>query len=262
MGRVLRRLDGRVVMLGATALAAWLALAVGGSGDGTLTAICSAATAWAASPPVSFDPALMLNSPARLVAGWALMVTAMMSPLIIAPLRHVYDRSFARRRGRAAALFLTGYGTAWMIAGLGLQALVLAVRWVAPAPLAVLGLAAGVALLWQISPAKQWCLNRCHRRPHLAAFGAVADRDVFGFGLTNGAFCAGACWALMLLPLLAERGHFTAMIAVALFLFAERLERPAPLLWRWRGPGKALRIAIAQTRLHMTSGSGIGEVSR
>jgi hypothetical protein len=41
------------------------------------------------------------------------------------------------------------------------------------------------------------------------------------------------------------------MIAVTLFVFAERLESPGPLAWRWRGPGKALRIATAQARMRL-----------
>jgi len=35
------------------------------------------------------------------------------------------------------------------------------------------------------------------------------------------------------------------MIAVTLFSVAESLEKPAPLAWRWRGGGKALRIVAA-----------------
>jgi len=41
------------------------------------------------------------------------------------------------------------------------------------------------------------------------------------------------------------------MLAVMLFAFAERLENAAPLAWRWRGPGKALRIIAAQARMHL-----------
>ena len=53
----------------------------------------------------------------------------------------------------------------------------------------------------------------------------------------------------MLLPLFAVSGHFAAMLAVALFVFAERLENPAPPVWRWRGAGKALRMITAPARL-------------
>jgi hypothetical protein len=66
----------------------------------------------------------------------------------------------------------------------------------------------------------------------------------------------------MLLPLFVERGHLLGMIAVALFVFAERLERPAPLAWRWRGPGKALRIIAAQARMRLAPPSSISEVSQ
>jgi hypothetical protein len=53
----------------------------------------------------------------------------------------------------------------------------------------------------------------------------------------------------MLLPLLAGAAHLPVMIVVAALVFAERLEAPAPLVWQWRGGGKALRIVVAQARL-------------
>jgi predicted metal-binding membrane protein len=210
---------------------------------------------------VSFDLALVLNSPVALASGWALMVAAMMSPLVIAPLRHVHERSFAQRRARAMLLFVAGYVSVWMVAGVLLQTMALVARWAVPAPLVYLSLAAATAMLWQISPAKQWCLNLCHRRPHLAAFGAGADRDAFDFGLRNGASCAGACWALMLVTLFVAQGHVLWMVAVTLFVFGERLESPAPLLWRWRGVGKALRIAMAQASMRLVPRSCIRETS-
>src|SRR5262249_45685145 len=154
-------------------------------------AFCSTEMLRAVPLSVSFHLALVLNSSTQLASGWTLMVAAMMSPLLVAPLRHVRDRSFTRRRTRAMLLFVAGYTAVWMIAGAGLQAPALAARWGASAPLVYFG-GTVVAILWQISPAKQWCLNRCHRRPHVAAFGAAADRDAFKFGVRNGVSCAGA----------------------------------------------------------------------
>jgi predicted metal-binding membrane protein len=256
----MRRLDGRLVVPSAISLVAWSVLALYG-GDLALPAFCSTETLRAMPLSVSLDLALLLNSPVKLAAGWALMIAAMMSPLLIVPLRHVQERSFAKRRARATLLFTAGYVAVWMAAGLGLQAIALAARWAEPAPLMCLGLAAAIALLWQVSPAKQWCLNRCHRQPHLAAFGAAADRDAVGYGLANGVSCVGACWALMLLPLFLVQAHLLAMAAVTLFILAERLENPAPLAWRWRGPGRALRIIAAQARMHLAPGNNIREVS-
>ena len=228
-------------------LAAWLLMAL----DGRVLALpvlCSSAL-WAIPLPASFELALVFNSATDLALGWGLMLVAMMTPLVMAPLRHVYDRSLARRRARSMLLFAAGYIVVWMTAGAALAALALTLRWAMPDRRACLALGGLVAVAWQVSPAKQWCLNRCHAKPRLAAFGMAADRDALGFGLTLGASCAGACWPLMLLPLIVGHGHFWAMIGVTLFAFAERLERPASLAWRWRGPGKALRIAIAQVRL-------------
>ena len=143
------------------------------------------------------------------------------------------------------ALFVAGFVAVWMLAGVVLQTGALLARWMVPQPLACLGLAVAVALLWQVSPAKQWFLNRCHQRPPLAAFGVAADLDAFAFGLRNGAACAGACWALMLPMLLIGQGQLPAMVVVTLFSLAETIEDPAPLGWRWRGGAKALRILAA-----------------
>jgi predicted metal-binding membrane protein len=248
MRRISRRLEPWLLVLIAASLGAWAMLALGG-GDFDPVVLCSAGGAWA-SLSVSLDLALLFESPSGLAADWALMIVAMMSPLVAAPLRHMRDRSFARRRTRAAFLFLVGYAAVWMSAGLALLAIALAARAVAPAP-SCLALATVGAIAWQVSPAKQWCLNRCHRRPHLSAFGAPADRDAFVFGLINGVACAGACWALMLLPLFAGPAHLAAMVAVTLFVYAERLEPAAPLAWRWRGAGKALRIIAVQTTMRL-----------
>lgn len=258
MGRAAPRPDAWLVLLGSTSLGAWSLLAVGRNGF-TLPAFCSAGVLQTPPLSVSFDLALVFNSPAQLASGWALMVAAMMSPLIVGPLRHVRDRSFAKRRARAMLLFIAGYAAVWMTAGIGLEVMALAAGWAASAPLVDLGPAAA-AVLWQVSPAKQWCLNRCHRRPQLAAFGAAADRDAFSFGVMSGVSCVGACWALMLLTLFAGRGHVFAMIAIMLFICAERLENPAPLEWRWRGPGKSLRMISAQARIRLELWSCVGRL--
>jgi len=129
-------------------------------------------------------------------------------------------------------LFLAGYMGVWMAAAAAPLPMILASSALIPRPGLSLGAAAAVATLWQLTPAKQWCLNRCHNRPSLAAFGAAANRDVWVFGLTQGIACVGARWALMgisMLMMSTPAGHLVGMAAVAVFTFAERLERPAPL---------------------------------
>lgn len=177
-----------------------------------------------------------------LAAGWLLMLTAMMTPLLTAAVRHVRARSFARRRGRAVALFLAGYLAVWMVGG---AVLVMAAdRAVAAAPAAAPWCAAVVAVLWQCSSAKQRCLNRSHAHPPLAAFGAEADLAALRFGFAHAHWCLGSCWPLMALSLTVPTPTGLVVMAVAtLWLAGERFEGPAPPAWRVHYPRVALRVA-------------------
>jgi predicted metal-binding membrane protein len=196
----------------------------------------------------SFDVLTWYLQPGGPASGWMLMVAAMMSPMLIAPVRYVRDRSLARRRPRAVALFVAGYGTTWAAAGAVLLATVLgAQQLAAPAPLGAAS-ALLVAVIWESSPAKQRCLNRSHAHPALRAFGAAADLDALRFGITHAAWCVGSCWAVMLLPPSAPSGHLAVMAAVTAWLVAERIEGPAPARWTLRRPAKAARLLVAQTR--------------
>ena len=243
------RLQVRAPLLFISATA-WILLVIEPGGM-ALPAHCSAAMLGVTPSSTSLDLLLALNPPVSLAVGWVLMLVAMMVPLLIAPVRHVRDRSFAQRRARAIALFAAGYAAIWVPAGVMLLALALAVRLVAPGSSVPVALVTIVALVWQFSPVKQRSLNRCHAQAELAAFGLAADLDAFRFGLKRGVWCVGSCWALMLLPLLFSRGHVAAMAAVTLWLFAERLDRPMPPRWHWRGPGKSARIAVAQARMRL-----------
>lgn len=194
---------------------------------------------------------LTMNPPLDLAAGWALMLVAMMSPVLIQPIRHIRLRSFRHRRARSIALFVTGYAAIWMALGSVLLAIELVLKLFAPQSyLSVTGVVL-VSLAWQCSPIKQRCLNRCHAHSELAAFGGAADFEALRFGLAHGIWCAGSCWALMLFPMLLPRGHIVAMASMAILIFSERLEPPGPPCWRWRGLGKAMRIVIAQTRIRV-----------
>lgn len=169
------------------------------------------------------------------VGAWGLMLGAMMLPTLVQPLYHIRLSSFSRRRTRASALFVAGYGAVWLAVGSGLLALELAAnRLAANAYLPAAG-AGLVALVWQAAPVKQRCLNRCHRHQPLAAFGARADWDALRMGLVHGGWCTGSCWAAMLVPLLLVHGHFGAMAAVGLLMFCERLDPPGTPRWQWRG---------------------------
>lgn len=215
-----------------------------------LLAIAAAASAALALAPSGGAHGAMHGghrAPLPLLAEAALMFAAMMVPLGGAAVRHVRDRGLARRRGRAVALLVAGYAPPWVAATAVLLA---AAAWIAAArSAAVLALAVLAVTLWQCSPLKQLCLNRCHAHPPLAAFGPRADLDVLRFGWSHAGWCIGSCWALMLPPMLLGRGHLVAMAAVTLWLAGERLDKPARPRWRLRGPVNVVRIANAQARL-------------
>ena len=176
-----------------------------------------------------------------------LMTVAMMSPLTIPAIRHVRARSLPRRRRRVTLLLTIVHGLVWLAGGLVLLVAAATLRdllGLGPAIVAGLGLAAA----WQFSPAKQRCLNRHHAEPPLAAFGRKADRDVLRFAATHAGWCLGACWALMLVPLLFDRWHVAVMLLASGWMWAELLERPKAPSWQLRLPVKAARIVAAAVR--------------
>jgi predicted metal-binding membrane protein len=203
-----------------------------------------------------------LNSAAvqTLAAGWALMLVAMMAPLLIPSIQYVRQRSFKHRRARAVALFITGYGAGWMAAGVIVLAIEIAVKLLAPMSFLPAAGAALIAVVWQFSPIKQRALNRCHSHTELPAFGAAADLAMLRLGLTHGVWCVVSCWALMLFPMLLPWGRVAAMAFVAFLIFSERLDRPMPPSWRLRGLTSVKRMIVARARIllgGLRAGSGI-----
>jgi predicted metal-binding membrane protein len=185
---------------------------------------------------------LTANPPGALALGWTVMLAAMMLPALCGPLGHVRSRVLARRRARMLALFLAAYLAVWLIAGVPILAAALALRLFALNSTVAFCFAAGLALLWQTSPFKQRCLNGCHARPAILAFGRAAGWSVARYGASYAAWCAGSCWSLMLLVSAAPARHLPFMLLAAAWVHAERLERPRPPRWRFTGVGKALRL--------------------
>lgn len=202
--------------------------------------------------PFALDLLLAVNPIPSLIAGWALMLVAMMSPLLIGPILHVMGQNFKRRRWRSVSLFLIGYFTVWMVVGIFSMAMVLMLFLLIPQYLGVAALVAGIiAVIWQCTPFKQRCLNRNHYHRSLASFGWLADRDALKFGLTHGAWCVGSCWALMLFPMLLPQGHILAMFIVTYVMIAGHLEHPEMPRWKLRFPKVLWRAFLYQTRLGM-----------
>jgi predicted metal-binding membrane protein len=202
-------------------------------------------------PGVGF--ALLLNPPTQLVLAWLLMLAAMMPPLLARPVEHLWFGGVAKRRARAVGLFIVAYVAVWTLAGIVLMA--------SSAAIEVLGSAAGipalaatgfVAFIWQTTPLKQASLNLCHRPPRISPSGVAADRDSLQYGVSSALACVGACWALMLVPLVVHRLDCLTMAIIAAILLLERQAEARPA--RWRLPLVEPIRAAARTRAAKQSG--------
>jgi predicted metal-binding membrane protein len=239
---------------------AWIGLAAG-SVTGLSHATMPHRTPDAAMGMSSADMSTMHNAhpgvidlPAivAVLAMSALMVVAMMFPLLTMPIAHIRARSFARRRWRSTGLFLVAYTTIWTIA-CAIPALAL---WVAGTQGVnhwwLTGVTVVAAAIWQFSPAKQVWLNRSHSHPALAAFGHAADRSALRFGTRHGIRCVGSCWALMALPFVVGSWHLAAMAIAGAWIAGERLSSPTVPVWAIRVPSgvangvRAAAMATAQ----------------
>jgi predicted metal-binding membrane protein len=181
--------------------------------------------------PTALEAEFALNPLNRLLADWALMLVAMMPPLLAMPLMHVWRSSLPRRRLRASVGFLLGYGALWMAAGPILTVLALLLQ-LSVAEAALVG-ALLIATLWSASPWHRAALNRGHRMRRIGLFGWAADRDCLIFGMTHGLWCIASCWAWMLLPLLGGAWHIPIMLFAGATMLAERLTPADRPRWRW-----------------------------
>jgi predicted metal-binding membrane protein len=167
------------------------------------------------------------------VAGWTLMITAMMLPTSL-PLVALFH-SFVRRRPehlRLVGMVVAGYVAVWTLFGFVVHAndrLVHAAvdrsPWLA-ANAWVIG--AGTVLLagvYQFTPLKYKCLDKC--RSPLAFImerwhGEHGRREAFRLGVQHGIFCLGCCWSLMLLMFAVGVGNLAWMFALAVVMAVEK----------------------------------------
>jgi predicted metal-binding membrane protein len=165
------------------------------------------------------------------LVGWAVMIAAMMLPLVAAHARAIAFASLWRRRHRAIGEFLIGYVAIWLAAGIPIVAIVVLpsahrLPGGGTAPLAALGFA--IAAAWQLTSFKRRALRACHRTVPLGPRGWRADVDCVHSGVVAGRSCVANCWAMMLATALTAH-HPAAMLTVTVLGVAERYAtRPRP----------------------------------
>lgn len=191
-----------------------------------------------------FDTAWPWETAAAVFVMWAGMMVAMMLPSA-APMILAFDtveRSGAGGRASRALVFAAAYLLVWV----GFSALAAGAQWLLQAgglltPMIVSnsdGLTAGLLVLaglYQLTPLKRACLRHC-RTPlgFLMAEWREGTRGAFAMGLRHGLYCAGCCWALMLLLFVAGVMNpvWIAVLAVAVALEKWPL-LPAWLTWAY-----------------------------
>ena len=148
---------------------------------------------------------------------WALMVFAMMMPLVFGHIRFTATRSLWRRRQRAILEFVCGYASVWLLVGVAVSASLSVVgvthllngRWMPAA-------AFGAASIWQLAPWRRRALAACHRTMPLAPRGWRADRDCLRYGGAIGTRCVMTCGVLMLGCVFAGHGMLAMLTATAI----------------------------------------------
>ena len=167
------------------------------------------------------------------VAGWTLMIVAMMLPtsLPLVALFHSFVRE-RRNKVRLTASLVAGYLAVWTLFGLGVHTgdrfvhqAVDQSPWL-DANTWVIGAATMLAAgLYQFTPLKYKCLEKC--RSPLAFImehwrGGRGEQEAFHLGVRHGLFCLGCCWSLMLLMFAVGVGNLAWMLALAAVMTVEK----------------------------------------
>jgi predicted metal-binding membrane protein len=175
------------------------------------------------------------------ISAWVVMMVAMMLPSIT-PMVLAYRDLEHERRGHGPSaqvlntgLFVAGYLVVWASAGLLAYAVLQAARsldggffaWDRAGRFTATGVLAAAAL-YQLTPSKRACLNRCRSRRAFLLNGWHDGRDgALRMGIEHGAWCLGCCWALMAALFALGAMSVGWMVLISALIAAERL-----LPWR------------------------------
>jgi len=167
------------------------------------------------------------------VAGWTVMVVAMMLPTSL-PLIILFHTITRGRRDRAllVALLVAGYLVTWTLFGvlvyLGASVLhqiaegnawLEANAWLLGAGIVTL------AGLYQFTPLKYKCLEECRSPLSFVTEHWQGSRErsqSFRLGAHHGLFCVGCCWSLMLLMFVVGAGSLGWMLVLGAVMAFEK----------------------------------------
>lgn len=212
-----------------------------------------AAAAWAATLVIARGMTTMTGTTGlgagAFVAVWTLMMAAMMLPSV-APLASLYARSVTANRAVRVSSLIAGYLVAWAAAGVPAYGLSGLTSWLDDHhPAVAHGLAVAIFAacgVYQLTGLKDRCLAHC-RSPFglLLRYGSFRGRTRdLRAGLHHGGYCLGCCWALMAILIAVGVMNIAAMVALAVFIMAEKVSPRGEAIARLGGM-VALALAIA-----------------
>lgn len=172
---------------------------------------------------------------AAFLSAWGVMMVAMMLPSAT-PMIALYgamQRNLARsgQRGVTTAIFALAYVALWLAFGVPVYAATVVVELLAAAHPAIAGLlpyALALVLLaagaYQLSPLKRVCLRVCQSPlAFLMGHWRSGRLGTLKLGLAHAAYCAGCCWALMVVLVAAGAMALHWVLLIAAVVFAEKL---------------------------------------
>jgi predicted metal-binding membrane protein len=218
--------------LSAVAGAAWFYLA---AGDGLGAAMRGMDTAGVGMPMAPMAPEWTPGYTALMLGMWTVMMTAMMlpsaAPAVLRMARAGLGPADAASGVGRAAWFAAGYLVIWAgfgAAATGLQRALDAAHLLSDAmairSAAFAGLVVVSAGLYQLTPLKSACLERCRALDDCLAGGQTrrAPHAVLQ-GLHHGVSCLGCCAALMSLLFVGGLMNATWATAIAIWVLAEKI---------------------------------------
>lgn len=168
---------------------------------------------------------------ALFIAAWMIMIAAMMLPssLPLIGLFAIVSRN-QRHPSRAMAAFLCGYVAVWAAFGvvafgfdIALHRTVDRVAWLGAHPWMIAGAVLALAGAFQFTPLKDACLRACRLPSNfLVHHYRRGTRAAFELGYRHGLFCAGCCWALMLVGFAAGFASLWWMAALTALMVVEK----------------------------------------
>jgi predicted metal-binding membrane protein len=193
---------------------------------------------------------------ALVLAGWVVMVVAMMLPTtapLVATFRTIV--SGRRRPGRLVASLIGGYTAVWTLVGACAIAADDLMHRLVPTPRDgatpwVMVVVLAVSSVYQFTPLKRRCVDSC-RSPFLFISqrwrGGAPGWEAFRIGVSHGWFCVGCCWTLMIVVFAIGMGNLGWMFVVSAVMAIEKnVARMA-----WIGPvlgvllgGAAVTLAV------------------